>query len=213
MIEIIPNWHPLFVHFSVSLLGLSVLFFILEKPIHETIMGDNFLIFARYSLILGVAITFFTVIAGWSAYNSVDHDNQSHLAMTDHRNWALATFGLFVLAAIWLSLSPRLKEGASIIFILYLSVATALLGVTGFKGAELVYHYGLGVKSLPNKNAHDHTDGHAHKHDDVSHDTQVDDDMGMESMSLDEVGEKEATLKDSPVEHEEDGITRQRLEP
>src|SRR3989304_5394024 len=61
MIEIIPNWHPILVHFTVGLLA-----------------GP-----------------------GWPAYNSFDHDDVSHAAMTTHRNWALPTVGLFVVLALW----------------------------------------------------------------------------------------------------------------
>lgn len=164
MIEIIPNWHPLFVHFTVALLSLSVLFFILEKPLHETEYGDNFLVFARYCLWLGVLISFITVLAGWDAYNTVDHDTPSHEAMTAHRNVALITFGLFIAAAIWLAASSALRECASWIFIGFLLIATGMLIVTGNKGAELVYQFGLGVESLPKKEAHGHAPGHAHDH-------------------------------------------------
>ncbi len=222
MIEIIPNWHPLFVHFTVALLSLAVLFFIIEKPIHETIMGDNFLVFARYCLWLGVALSFITVLAGWSAYNSVDHDNLSHLAMTDHRNWALSTFAIFVVAAIWLVASSKLKEGASILFLLVLIIGAGLLGVTGFKGAELVYKYGLGVESLPSKSDHNSSDGHSHDHN-GSHDSEhsslpMDEDMSMDSMTMDsmtmeQVQENVPVIEEMPIEQEEDGITRQKLAP
>ena len=80
MIEIIPNWHPFFVHFTIALLSVSLLFFVLEKMVHETIIGDNFLVFARYSLWVGTAFSVITVVAGWSAFNSVDHDDLSHVA-------------------------------------------------------------------------------------------------------------------------------------
>jgi len=164
MIEIIPNWHPLFVHFTVALLSLSVVFFILEKPLHETEYGDNFLVFARYCLWLGVLISVITVLAGWDAYNTVDHDTPSHTAMTEHRNFALVTFGLFVIAAIWLAASSTLRQGASWIFIVYMLIASGLLMVTGNKGAELVYYYGLGVESLPKSDDHGHAPGQAHDH-------------------------------------------------
>jgi len=217
MIEIIPNWHPLFVHFTIALLSLAVLFFIIEKPIHETLMGDNFLVFARYCLLLGVAFSFVTVLAGWIAYNSVDHDDLSHLAMTDHRNWALSTFAIFIVTAIWLVASSKLKEGASVPFLLVLIIGAGLLGITGFKGAELVYKYGIGVKSLPTKSDHSSVVGHSHNHND-SHDSehssiQMDDDMSMDTMSMDQIQEDVPVIEEMPVEQEEDGITRQKLAP
>ncbi|MBL4885747.1 MAG: hypothetical protein JKY95_14600, partial [Planctomycetaceae bacterium] len=78
-IEIIPNWHPIFVHFTVGLLSISALFYlaglVLRKP--------TFLIVARWNLWVGGAITVATVLAGFYAYGTVAHDALSHAAMTD----------------------------------------------------------------------------------------------------------------------------------
>ena len=216
MIEIIPNWHPFFVNFSIALLSVSVLFFVLEKTVHETIMGDNFLIFARYSLWLGTIFSIFTVAAGWSAFNSVDHDELSHTAMILHRNWALATFALFVVGSIWLAASSRLKEEPSLIFILYLVIGVGLLSVTGYKGTELVYKHGLGVQSLPNKSGHRHDHNHAHSHSESPR-MQMDDesvnDLQMDDMLLEQTETATPIVEEAPVELEEDGITRQKLGP
>ena len=37
-----------------------------------------------------------------------------------------------------------------------LMMATLLLSITGWKGAEAVYRYGLGVMSMPNSDSHKH---------------------------------------------------------
>ena len=162
MIEIIPNWHPLMVHFTIALLSMSILFFILQKPLFETEIGDNFNIFARYSLFLGVLFSILTVVAGWFAFNSVDHDTPSHLAMIDHRFWALITFGVFVVAGLWLKFSSAMRETVSIPFLVFIIIGGVLLATTGFKGAELVYKHGLGVQSLPKAANHDHESGSDH---------------------------------------------------
>lgn len=50
-----------------------------------------------------------------------------------------------------------------------LLVATGVLSITGWKGAEAVYRYGLGVISMPNSDARQQnpTDGHNHSHDEA----------------------------------------------
>lgn len=164
MIEIIPNWHPLFVHFTVALFSLSIIFFVIQRPLAETEIGDNFLIFARYSLWLGVFFGIVTVIAGFDAYNTVDHDTPSHTAMTDHKNWGLTTFGLFFVAAIWWKLVDSVNEKASIAFLIFILIAGGLLVTTGHKGSILVYQFGLGVQSLPAKDDHKSGGGHDHDH-------------------------------------------------
>ena len=162
MIEIIPNWHPMLVHFTIAMLTMSIIFFIIQKPFYETEIGDDFNVFARYSLFIGVSISVLTLIAGWFAFNSVDHDTPSHTAMLDHRMWAIITFIVFALAALWLLFSATMRETASIPFLAVLIIGGALLATTGYKGAELVYKHGLGVQSLPKASNHDHASGHEH---------------------------------------------------
>lgn len=154
MIEIIPNWHPLFVHFTVSLLTTSVVFYLLAfttkylKAIPLTIVSE-FEIVGRWCLWVGAIITIFTVAAGFYAYYTVKHDVTSHVVMTTHRNWALPTASAIFLAAIWSAWRYYKNKGLTIIFIGALLVLQGLLLITAWFGAELVFRYGIGVISLP----------------------------------------------------------------
>lgn len=120
------------------------------------------------------------MIAGFFAFNEVAHTSEAqHQAMLDHRNWALATAGLFLVLAAW-SLLTHLREGSrkrpALLFVLAIALAAILLAVTGFKGGELVYRHGLGVLTAVAVDAgadvHQHDegeaphadDGHAHGH-------------------------------------------------
>ena len=160
MIEILPNWHPVLVHFTIALLTMAVIFYVLKLILpshskHQAALN----ILAKTNLYVGVAFAIATAIAGWFAYNSVNHDTPSHLAMTEHRNIALITLGVFVLLALW---SFFFKNKANIIFVIAMLIAGGLLSATGWMGAEAVYRYGLGVMSLPKSTG----EGHAHKHPD-----------------------------------------------
>jgi len=102
MIEILPNWHPVFVHFTIALLSMAVVFYLLKTilPAHNKYqVALNIL--AKSNLLIGTGFAILTAIAGWFAYNSVAHDTPSHLAMTTHRNWALITLALFIVLALW----------------------------------------------------------------------------------------------------------------
>lgn len=181
MMEIIPNWHPIFVHFTIGLLGISALFYLAGSVLKR----DHLLVVARWNLWTGALITVGTVLAGFYAYNTVNHDGPSHAAMTDHRNWALATATIFILLALWAWWKQR-GSTASPAFIAIILLAAGMLAVTGYKGGEVVYRHGLGVMRMPEVSGkghghhgmpkpdsnqplskashHDNSDGHHHSH-------------------------------------------------
>lgn len=172
MIELIPNWHPVFVHFTVALLSLAVVLHLLTLLPLPAALRTDWKAVARWLLWLGALFAIATALTGWWAYNSVEHDDVSHAAMTEHRNWALLTLGVFVLIALW-SIWAYLKnrQGSkgmvNALFTLVLLAGGFLLSSTAWHGAELVYRYGLGVMSMPNsakpaEGGHAHADGDTH---------------------------------------------------
>ncbi|MBN8829024.1 MAG: DUF2231 domain-containing protein [Sphingobacteriia bacterium] len=155
MPEIIPNWHPVFVHFTIALFSVSTLLFILANFANLT-YKEKLLNAAYINLWVGCLFTFGTIAMGFYAYNTVAHDEPSHAAMTDHKNWALVTAIFFLILTIWSVKLYKKDDKLNKLFMISLIVATTLLSVTGFKGGEAVYRYGLGVMSLPNTDSHKH---------------------------------------------------------
>jgi len=159
MIEIIPNYHPIVVHFTIALLSISVLFYLIRLllPINHP-WKEQWLNMANWSLWTGSIFIMLTVIAGWFAYNSVAHDTASHAAMTLHRNWAVPTALFFLVLAISSINLARKRIMPGFKFLSVSVIAAVLLMVTGWLGAEAVYRYGLGVMSLPQ--VEEGADGH-----------------------------------------------------
>lgn len=166
MIEILPNWHPIFVHYTVSLLSLTAIFFWIGHIFKDKSCGKFILNVAYLTLWLGGALTVFTLLAGWDAYSTVAHDTPSHAAMTDHKNWAFSTSGVYLVLIIWAIFIKKSEKGPSYPFLFATILASLLLGITGWKGGELVYRYGLGVMSLPEASVNEEgkSDGHNHSH-------------------------------------------------
>lgn len=160
MIEVIPNWHPLFVHFTVALLILAAVIHLLSHFLPKGELANQLTIVARWNLWFGVGFTLLTVAAGWYAYNTVNHDAPSHIAMTEHRNWAMATFVLLLGIAGWEYYLSRRGKGKGWLFTGLLVIAAGLLLSTAWHGGELVYRYGLGVMSMPKPEG----PGHTHEH-------------------------------------------------
>jgi len=149
MIEIIPNWHPIFVHFTVALLTMSVGFYALVFLIPGSRFREQWSAVARWNLWSGVLFALITGLTGWLAYNSVAHDTPSHLAMTDHRNWAFSTLGVFIPAGLWSAWRTYKGLPPSLVLLLLLLIGFGLLASTAWRGGEVVYRHGLGVRSLP----------------------------------------------------------------
>ena len=101
MIAILPNWHPMLVHFTIGLLGTSVVFYFASALLaKDHNWKQQWRHVANWSLWSGCLVTIGTVFAGWYAYNTVAHDQSSHAAMTLHRDWALATASLFLILGL-----------------------------------------------------------------------------------------------------------------
>lgn len=154
MIEIIPNWHPIFVHFTVALFSTSVGFYVLaylttHVKCLQCPLAFEFEIVARWCLWMTALITLGTLGAGLYAYNTVHHDEISHVAMTHHRNLAFITASSIWLMTAWSIWRYGKQKGLTWSFILLLIIVQGLLLSTGWRGGELVYRYGLGVISLP----------------------------------------------------------------
>lgn len=167
MIEIIPNWHPIFVHFTITLYTTSVIFYWLAYIAYHLkrfpkSLTSEFVIVARWCLWVGAIMTIFTVSAGLYAYYTVAHDEMAHQAMLEHRNWALVTAAgiLFVAGwSFWRYIKPIKKT--PLIFPLTLLVIEASLLSTAWHGSEVVFRYGVGMMSLP----HGAEVGHHHHSD------------------------------------------------
>lgn len=153
MIEIIPNWHPIFVHFTVALFSTAVVFYsfdyLFKKLKFYPKLSADFEIVARWCLWTVSIIVIGTITTGLYAYYTVQHDTPSHLVMTNHRNWAIPTASAMLIVALWSAWQTYKRKAINGIFIFALLVVQVALLSTAWHGAELVFRYGVGVMSVP----------------------------------------------------------------
>lgn len=200
MIEIVPNLHPIFVHFTVALLSISAALFVISTIFSGSKWQATCLTVAKWNLWLGAAITIATLLAGWDAYNTVAHDAPSHAAMKDHRNWALVTAVVFMVLAAWSIKCHLQKIRISLAFVIAIAIAALLLLTTAYKGGELVYRYGLGVISLPQSSSNSHEHSAANSHSD---DTQDERDASADKQDTEDSAPMQGNSEDSSHgEHE-----------
>ena len=157
---IVPNWHPIWIHFTIGLLIAATVLYTLafafqrcdwSQPMHTT---------ARWNLLIGAVFAMLSLLSGYLAAGSVAHDDAGHANMLLHRNWALITSGFFLLAAAIGGLA-QVQDKPRLSVLLLMLCGAAALTVTGYKGAANVYEHGLGVQRLPDAGHHHHA-GHAH---------------------------------------------------
>lgn len=165
MIEIIPNWHPVFVHFTIGLLLTAALLFLAGYFMRNRMAGRHATVAARWNLGIGAVVAVLTVATGLQAYYTLAHDTPAHEAMTIHLSWALATLALFLVAAglAWRDRQRTAGAGTPLSVVLFAGAVS--LAVTGYLGAENVYRHGLGVMRLPETSG----PGHGHPQDGGTH--------------------------------------------
>jgi uncharacterized membrane protein len=165
MISVIPNYHPIMVHFTIGLIVTAWITLFLNHLLSKKPQWQKeSLIVSRWCLWLAAFSSILTVVAGFHAYYTVSHDTPSHQVMTVHRNLGIATFVLIWLTASFSFVLYLNKKRPKFIFSLVLTITTAFVLITGWYGAELVFRYGLGVMSLPKTEVagHQHTQANAH---------------------------------------------------
>lgn len=169
MIEIIPNYHPAFVHFPVAFVTAAAAFTAAGTVFRSWSYAAQCLMTGRWMLWAAALSALIAATFGWFAFNSVAHDEVSHVAMMLHRNWALGTLTALLALAAWDMWRGRSGKMPSLGFLVLLVAAWLLVMSTAWHGAELVYRHGLGVMSLPDVHAdqdaasHD-AGGHEHDH-------------------------------------------------
>ncbi|MDP4029724.1 MAG: DUF2231 domain-containing protein [Gallionella sp.] len=183
MIEVIPNFHPAFVHFPIAFVTAALAFTAIGTAFRNWPYAAQCLMTGRWMLWGAALFALIAAVFGWLAFNSVAHDEVSHVAMKVHRNWALGALTALLALAAWDVWRGRSGKASSYGFLGGLLLAWLLVMSTAWHGAELVYRHGLGVMSMPgaegSEHAHErgaghggmqgedalHEDVHAHSHE------------------------------------------------
>ncbi len=137
----LDNIHPLLVHFPIALLSS---FFVVNLITHF-VKKDTLVTVASWLLYLGAFSAIFTVLAGFSAAETVAHSESVHDIMEHHEDIGVSILSLSLGLAAWRLRSGVLQGWKNGVF---LTLTVLLFGLI-IQGADLgglmVYKYGVAV--------------------------------------------------------------------
>ena len=144
-LESLQNVHPLFVHFPVALVLVTLLF-----EAFWWISGkDNFRLFATYLLYLSAISAITAVVTGYIASNGLGHDSPGHEFVHQHRDIMLWMSGMLLFTTLVVIFIRPLREGKQRRLLIFpLLVISSLLVYGADKGGRLVFEFGTGVKAV-----------------------------------------------------------------
>ena len=145
MITIVPNWHPMLVHFPVALTLAAALFGLAAALAGQRPLAAQWVAISRWLLWLAALSGLAAAAAGMSAFATVDHDEAGHVAMLRHRDAALASLGVLLVLALREAYCAMRGRAWTWLSVLLLAGASVALARTAWLGGELVYRHGIGV--------------------------------------------------------------------
>jgi uncharacterized membrane protein len=143
----LPGWHPMMVHFPLALVVTATLFLLAARLLRSESYAATLATVGTWNLCLGAVAALFALATGLAAMIDLHVGVAARQAISLHVKWAIFTTLALVLLAVWRGAGSAQESRPSWIFMVVLLAATAALTVTGYRGGENVYRYGVGVHS------------------------------------------------------------------
>ncbi len=137
--------HPMVVHFPLALLISAALCLTLAWALPEHRYARTLAVVGTWNLCLGAFGVLFALGTGLAAVIDLQVGAAAHRAISMHAKSAVVTSCLVLLAAVWRCAGGVAESRPAGTFTLVLWAATVALIVTGYRGGENVYRYGVGV--------------------------------------------------------------------
>lgn len=169
MFKIIPNYHPVVIHFPIALTIVAFAAALVSQLFKKRVFASQLATVSHYLLWLAAISAVVAVAFGWLAYNSVNHDDAGHIAMGMHKLWAFSTTAVLVLLALFDFKQHQSNTIMPVYSVCLLGLSSVLVGGTGWLGGEVVFRHGIGVISLPAQDgaeemSYDNGSSVAHEH-------------------------------------------------
>jgi uncharacterized membrane protein len=143
-----PGWHPLVVHFPLALVLIATPLLLAARLLRNEALASTAAVVGTWNLCLGAVAALFALATGLGAVLDLDVGEAARQAISLHTKWAMFTSLVLVLLAVWRGAGSAPGSRPSWVFIIVLLAAAAALVVTGYRGGENVYEFGVGVRKI-----------------------------------------------------------------
>jgi uncharacterized membrane protein len=140
-----PGWHPMVVHFPLALVVTAASFLAAARLLRQERYSATLATVGTWNLCLGAIAALFALATGLAAVLDLHVGLAARQSISLHVKWAIFTTLALVLLAVWRGAGAAQESQPSWVFIVVLVAATAALVMTGYRGGQNVYEYGIGV--------------------------------------------------------------------
>jgi uncharacterized membrane protein len=143
--QIVPGWHPIVVHFPLALIVTAAFLLSAARVLPGKPIGATLARVGTWNLCLGAVAVFLALGTGLAAAIDLHVGSAARQAISAHVKSAVVTAILVTLVAVWRGAGTDADSRPSWIFMAVLWAAASALTVTGYRGGQNVYRYGVGV--------------------------------------------------------------------
>jgi uncharacterized membrane protein len=133
------------VHFPLALVVTAALFLVAARLLRRERHSATLATVGTWNLCLGAIAALFALATGLAAVLDLHVGLAARQAISLHVKWAIFTTLAVVLLAVWRGAGVAQESRPSWVFIVVLVAASAALVMTGYRGGQNVYQYGIGV--------------------------------------------------------------------
>jgi uncharacterized membrane protein len=145
MMQLVPGWHPVIVHFPLALIVTAACCFSAARVLRTSSTAGTLAMVGTWTLGFGALGLLFALGTGLAAVIDLRVGAAAHQAISSHVKSAILSAVLVLSAAVWRGAGAAPEARPSWGFMLVMWLATSSLIVTGYRGGQNVYRYGVGV--------------------------------------------------------------------
>ena len=133
------------VHFPLALTLASSVLLLAARLLRKEDLAATLAVVGTWNLCLGAAMAVIALGTGLAAVLNLDVSAAARESISTHAKWAIFTTLALVLLAVWRGAGTDSRSRPTWVFIVVLVAASAALILTGYRGGQNVYRFGVGV--------------------------------------------------------------------